>query len=93
MKTKALSVIIAVCAGLLGGCGKSGDAPASTPDPVTQPEAQAALFQRSVDRVNSLIAAKDFGQAQRTLESFKQYKLTPEQQAIVDKLQAQIPAN
>jgi hypothetical protein len=93
MITRFLPVIIAVSAALFSGCGKTSDTPVSTPDPVAQPEAQAALFQRTVDRARSLIAAKDFDQARRTLEMFKQYKLTPEQQQIVDKLQAQIPAN
>jgi hypothetical protein len=92
MKTQILPLLLVVCAGFLGGCGKS-DETAPAPDPVTQPEAQAALFQRSVDRIKSLIAVKDFGQAQRTLDSMAQYKLTPEQQEIVDKLKAQIPAN
>lgn len=92
MRTKILSVIIVVCAALFGGCGKSSET-AVTPDPVSQPEAQAALFQRTCDRAKGLIAAKDFDQARRTLEMFKNYKLTPEQQQIVDKIQAQIPAN
>ena len=91
MKKAILPVIIAVYASLLSGCGKSKTA-APTPDPVTQPEAQAALFQRTSDRVRSLIAAKDYDQARRTLAMFKEYKLTPEQQQVVDKLQAQIPA-
>jgi len=92
MKKQILPVIVAVCAGLLSGCGKSSDTAVSTPDPVTQPEAQTALFQRTCDRARSLIAAKDFDQARRTLEMFKDYKLTPEQQQVVDKLKAQIPA-
>jgi hypothetical protein len=77
----------------LAGCGKPASEQTQTPDPATQPEAQAALFQRTCDRVKGLIAAKDFDQARRTLELFKEYQLTPEQQQIVDKLKAQIPAN
>jgi hypothetical protein len=93
MKKLILQMVIAVCVTLLSGCGKSSNTAAPTPDPVAQPEAQAALFQRTCDRVRSLIAVKDFDQARRTLELFKDYKLTPEQQQIVDKLKAQIPAN
>ena len=89
MKTRILPVTVAVCAGLFGGCGKSSDAHA--PDPLTQPEAQAGVFQRTCERVNSLIASKDFVQAQKSLDVLKGYKLTAEQQQLVNKIQAQIP--
>lgn len=92
MKTRILLVVSALCTGFFGGCGKSNET-APAPDPVTQPEAQAALFQRTLDRAKSLVEIKDYDQARKTLELFKQYKLTPEQQQLVDKLQAQIPTN
>jgi hypothetical protein len=77
---------------MLVSCGDSGSSkPPQTPDPATQPEAQAALFQRTCERVEALIANKDYQQAQEALQLFKNYKLTPEQQKIVDQLQAQIP--
>lgn len=93
IKTNLLRLVACLFLGALAGCGKSADEQGQTPDPITQPEAQAALFQRTCDRARSLIASKDFTQAQKTLELFKEYKLTPEQQQIVDQLQAQIPAN
>lgn len=74
------------------GCGKaSHESGGQAPDPVTQPEAQAALFERTIVRVKSLIAAKDFKNAETALAAMKNYKLTPEQQKLVDQLQAQIP--
>jgi len=92
MKKLSALLSIVVLVGFLGGCGKSGGSgKAQMPDPATQPEAQAALFQRTTDRVKSLIEAKDYKQAQDTLGVFKNYKLTPEQQKIVDQLQNQIP--
>jgi hypothetical protein len=91
MKKQILPVVMAACVGLISGCGKSSDATATTPDPATQPEAQAALFQRTCDRATSLIERKDFVQAQLTLDVLKGYKLNAEQQQLVDKLQAQIP--
>jgi hypothetical protein len=90
MKKKLIWLLACVFLGMLTGCGKRAPE-AQTPDPATQPEAQAELFQRTFDRAKSLIEAKDFEQARKTLEVFKQYKLTPEQQQLVDKLQAQIP--
>jgi hypothetical protein len=79
-------------AGWLVSCGNSGGAKQpQAPDPTTQPEAQAALFQRTCERVKVLIANKDYKQGQEALNLFKNYKLTPEQQKIVDQLQAQIP--
>lgn len=91
MKTRILPVIVAISAGLLSGCGKSSETTAPALDPTTQPEAQAAVFQRTCDRVMGLIASKDFVQAQQTLDVLKGYKLTAEQQRVVDKLRAQIP--
>ena len=83
--------ILAVAA-LLVSCGDAGNSkPPQAPDPATQPQAQAALFQRTCDRVKGLIANKDYQRAQEALNLFKNYKLTPEQQRIVDQLQAQIP--
>ena len=79
-------------AGLLVSCSKSGgSSQAQSPDPTTQPEAQAALFQRTYDRVKGLIASKDYKQAQQTLDVLKNYKLTADQQKLVDQLQTQIP--
>lgn len=92
MKITLIRLLMCFLLGALAGCGKSSNQPGQSPDPATQPEAQAALFQRTCDRTESLIAAKDFDQARRTLELFKDYKLTPEQQQIVDKLKAKIPA-
>ena len=80
-------------AGLLISCGKSGSSNVQSPDPATQPEAHAAIFQRSADRLKGLIEAKDYKQAQETLNAIKNYKLTPEQQKIVEQFQAQIPKN
>ena len=83
---------VLVVAGLLVSCGKSGGSGgAQAPDPATQPEAQAAVFQRTCDRVKGLIANKEFKQAQDTLNGFKNFKLTPEQEKFVEQLQTQIP--
>jgi hypothetical protein len=89
----SLNLVVAMgLAALLTGCSDSGSSTdAQVPDPTTQPEAQMALFQRTTDRVKGLIEAKDYKQAQETLAVFKNYKLTPEQQKVVDQLQAQIP--
>jgi hypothetical protein len=74
------------------GCGDSSKSQSSqAPDPATQPEAQATLFLRSSDRARSLIASKDFKQAQETIDLLKSFKLTDEQKKIVEQLQAQIP--
>lgn len=79
-------------AGLLASCSKSDNSSGvQLPDPATQPEAQAALFQRTADRVKSLIERKDYKQAQGALDAFKKDKLTAEQQKTVDQLQTQIP--
>jgi len=81
-------------AGLLAGCGDSrSSSNTQTPDPATQPEAQAILFNRSIDRAKSLIEAKDYKKAQEVIDLVKTYKLTPEQQTLVDKIQTQIPKN
>ena len=91
MKTILQLLSTLAIAGLLVSCGKSGGGSVQTPDPATQPEAQAALFQRTADRVKGLIEAKDYKQAQATLNVLKSYKLTPEQQQIADQFQSQIP--
>ena len=93
MKKILLPLLIATAIGFAVGCGKS-DPGAAAPDPNTQPEAQAMLFQRTTDRVKGLIAAKDFATAREALDTLTKYnKLTPEQQKVVDKLKEQIPAN
>ena len=86
--TKLLGVMLM---GMLAGCGGSSDSAPKALDPTTQPEAQAAVFQRTTDRVRGLIASKDFVQAQQTLDVLKGYKLTEEQQKVVEKLKAQLP--
>jgi len=92
MKTILKLIPILAAAVLLVSCGdSSGSKQPQTPDPATQPEAQAALFQRTCARVKVLIANKDYEQAQEALNLFKHYKLTPEQQKIVDQLQTQVP--
>ena len=92
MKTILRLLPTLTVAGLLVSCGDSGSgSKTQTPDPATQPEAQAALFQRTCDRVKSLLANQDDKQAQEALNLFKNYKLTPEQQKTVDQLQAQLP--
>ena len=92
MKTIFSLIPTLAVAGLLVSCGDSGSSKqAQAPDPTTQPEAQAALFQRTCERVKVLIANKSYKQAQEALDMFKNYKLTPEQQKIVDQLQAEIP--
>jgi outer membrane PBP1 activator LpoA protein len=92
MKTILRLLPMLAVAGLLVSCGDSGSSKQSQmPDPATQPEAQAAIFQRMCDRVKVLIANKNYQQAQEALSQFKNYKLTPEQQRVVDKLQVQIP--
>ena len=94
MKTKLAFLSALVLAGWLTGCGKSGDGSSSgaeMPDPVTQPEANASVFQRTCDGVNALIERKDYKAAESALESFKKFKLTPEQQKIVDQMRAKIP--
>jgi recombinational DNA repair protein (RecF pathway) len=79
-------------AALLAGCGDSGSSTdVQTPDPTTQPEAQAELFKRTIDRAKSLIENKEYAKAQEVIDLFKTYKLTPEQQALVDQIKAQIP--
>ena len=79
-------------AGVLLSCSKSGSSgQGEVPDPATQPEAQAQLYERTIIRVKGFIANKDSQRAQETLDVLKKYKLTPEQQKEVDQLQAQIP--
>jgi hypothetical protein len=82
--------LVSIC---MIGCGESSKSSGSSqsPDPATQPEAQSALFQRASDRAKSLIAIKDFKQAQETLDLLKSFKLTDEQKKIVEQLQTQIP--
>jgi len=92
MKTILRLLPMLSIAGMMVSCGDSGSSKQpQTPDPATQPEAQAALFQRTCERVKVLIANKDYKQAQEALKLLKDYKLTPEQQKFVDQLQAQIP--
>lgn len=93
MKNIIKLVATLALAGLLAGCGNSSDsASGQAIDPATQPEAQAELFSRTVARVKALIEAKDFPAAQRTLDGIKQnYKLTPEQEKVIEQLRAQIP--
>jgi hypothetical protein len=91
MKTSLIQLLACAFLGVLAGCGKSANEQMQAPDPVTQPEAQAALFQRTCDRVRSLIASKDYPQARSTLGTLKSYKLTDAQKKIVDQLTAQIP--
>lgn len=92
MKTTLQLLLTLAVAGLLVSCGKSGSSSQmQAPDPATQPEAHAALFQRTSDRVKSLIESKDFKGAQAALDMLKGFKLTPEQKKIVDQFQAQIP--
>jgi recombinational DNA repair protein (RecF pathway) len=79
-------------AALLTGCGNSeSSSDVQTPDPATQPQEQAILFDRTIGRAKSLIEAKQYQMAQESVDLLKTYKLTPEQQAMVDKIQAQIP--
>jgi hypothetical protein len=79
-------------AALLTGCGDSSSSTdVQTPDPATQPQEQAILFERTIGRAQSLIEAKQYKMAQESVDLLKTYKLTPEQQAMVDKIQAQIP--
>ena len=91
MKKTLTLLSILILAGFITGCSKSGSGQGQAPDPATQPEAQAVLFERTVDRVKSLIQSKDYPAAQSALDVFKKYKLTPEQQKVVDQLQSQIP--
>ncbi len=92
MKKSFRLLPVLLLAGLLVSCGDSSkSSKAQAPDPATQPEAQAMLFQRTAERAKGLIDSKDFKGAQAALDVFKQYKLTPEQQKTVDQLQAQIP--
>jgi outer membrane PBP1 activator LpoA protein len=80
-----------ILAVLLTGCGGSNDSTeAQMPDPVSQPEANAAVFQRTCDGIIGLIERKDYQLAKEGLEAFKKFKLTPEQQKVVDRLQADI---
>ena len=78
-------------AAALVGCGSKESEEVQVPDPETQPEAQAAVFQRACDRVKSLIEEQKFDQARQALEVFNSYKLTPEQQKVVDDFKAKIP--
>jgi hypothetical protein len=91
MKTILGLIPTLAVAGFLVSCGASGSSKQpQVPDLATQPEAQTAIFQRTCDRVKVLIANQDYKQAQEALNLFKNYKLTPEQQKIVDQFQAQI---
>src|SRR5688572_25702811 len=92
MKNLLKHLPVLVLAAVLAGCGDSDNsAKMQAPDPATQPEAQAALFERTLGRVKGLIEIKDYKHAQGVIDLFKNYKLTPEQQKIVDQFQAQIP--
>jgi predicted component of type VI protein secretion system len=75
--------------------------PAPTPTPAAQPQAQPAqatqaqidaiVFDRAYARAAGLTARKDYPNALQAIGVFKDYKLTPEQQAKVNALKAQIP--
>ena len=91
MKKNLIQLMACVLLAALAGCGKSESKQTQSPDPATQPEAQAALFQRTCDRARSLIANKDYALARSTLDVFKDYKLTDEQKKIVNQLTVQIP--
>ena len=80
-------------AGLLVSCSKSGSnsTEPKIPDPTTNPEANASVFQRTCDSINSLIERKEYKQAQEALEVFKKFKLTPEQEKIVEQMRTRIP--
>jgi hypothetical protein len=92
MKTSLKLLAALGLATLLTGCGNSeSTGNVQTPDPATQPQEQAILFERTIGRAQSLIGAKQYKMAQESVDLLKTYKLTPEQQAMVDKIQAQIP--
>ena len=91
MKKLLLQLSFCLLVTSLTGCGESANSGSNIPDPATQPEAQAALFQRTYDRATTLIANKDYTQARETIALLKQYKLTDEQQKKVSQLEAQIP--
>ena len=91
MKKKLIWLLACVFLGLLAGCGDRANKQSQTPDPATQPEAQAALFARTCDRVRGLIASKDYPQARSTVDSLKKYKLTEDQKKVVEQLDAQLP--
>jgi len=86
-----LSTLVVIS--LLASCGKSGSTSAEPqmPDPVTHPEANASVFQRTCDGVNGLIDRKDYKTASEAMEAFKKFKLTPEQGKIVEQMRAKIP--
>jgi outer membrane PBP1 activator LpoA protein len=91
MKKILRHIPILALAVFLAGCGGSNDtSEAQMPDPVSQPEANAAVFQRTCDGIIGLIERKDYQLAKEGLEAFKKFKLTPEQQKVVDQLQADI---
>jgi recombinational DNA repair protein (RecF pathway) len=78
-------------AALLTGCGDSlNSADPQIPDPATNAEANDAVFRRTCDGIIGLIEKKEYQQAKEALEVFKKFKLTPEQQKVVDRLQADI---
>jgi outer membrane PBP1 activator LpoA protein len=92
MNTTLRLLILVATAGLLAACGdSSGSIQNRAPDPTAQPEAQSALFRRTCDRVKVLIAHKNYQQAKEAIDLFKNYKLTPEQEKVVELLKAQIP--
>ena len=93
MKTFVQLLSTLVMVGLLASCGKSGNTSAEPkmPDPVSQPEANAAVFQRTCGGINGLIERKDYKTASEAMESFKKFKLTPEQEKIVEQMRARIP--
>lgn len=85
---------VLLAAGLLAGCGdKSGGSSTESklPDAATQPEANAAVFQRSCDSINTLIERKQYKEAQEALEVFKKLKLTPEQEKVIAQMRSRIP--
>lgn len=93
MKSLKLTYVVLFGIGLMltNGCGKSEPEEAAPLDPQVEPEQQAVVFERMAERVRSLISIKDYEHARQALDLLAKQKLTPEQQAIVDKLKAQVP--
>lgn len=93
MKSLKLAYVALLGAAMMltNGCGKSETETPPPLDPQVEPEQQAAIFNRMAERVRSLISIQDYEQARQALDLLAKQKLTPEQQAIVDKLKAQVP--
>ncbi len=96
MKIKYLFPLLAASAliGLAPGCGKKQP----PPPPMTEEEkkaaeqADAAIFQRALERAKSLVDQQNWPDAIAQFKAFDDMKLSAEQKAQVDALKAKVPS-